>query len=177
MNQPAPALVVRGVSGCGKSTIGAALAARLGWTFQEGDDFHPPANVAKMRAGIPLDDADRAPWLAAIGGWIDALRAPGVVSCSALKRGYRDTLRDGRPQVWFLYLHVSRVELQHRVDTRHHQYMPALLLDSQLATLQAPAPEEPRMLTVDADGSIDATVTASLAALRGANLGAMRISP
>ena len=95
-----PMLVVMGVSGCGKSTVGAALAARLGWTYTEGDAFHPQANIAKMRAGKPLDDADRQPWLAAIARWMDTqaeMRHPGVIGCSSLKRTYRDFLREDRP--------------------------------------------------------------------------------
>lgn len=162
-------LVVMGVSGCGKSTVGAALAARLRWTYQEGDAFHPAANVTKMRAGIPLDDADRQPWLDAIAKWIDARYAaqtPGIVGCSALKRGYRDFLRDGRPQVWFVYLQVSRDELQCRVETRHHEYMPASLLGSQLATLEEPANDEPRCVAVDAADNVRTTVVAALQALR-----------
>lgn len=161
-------LVIMGVSGSGKSTIGGALAAQLGWRYTEGDDFHPPANVAKMRAGKPLDDADRQPWLAAIARWMDARvqsRRPGVIGCSALKRAYRDLLRAGRRQVWFLYLRVSRETLQQRVTTRHHAYMPASLLDSQLATLEEPGPDEPRCITLDADAGAAAIVEAALHAL------------
>lgn len=156
-------LVVMGVSGCGKSTLGAALAARLGWTYTEGDAFHPQANIAKMRAGKPLDDADRQPWLAAIARWMDTqaeMRHPGVIGCSSLKRTYRDFLREDRPQVWFLYLRVPRETLQRRLEARHHEYMPASLLDSQLATLEEPARGEPRTLIVEADGGLDATVDA-----------------
>lgn len=163
-----PILVIMGVSGSGKSTIGGALAAQLGWRYTEGDDFHPPANVAKMRAGKPLDDADRQPWLAAIARWMDAqvqLRKPGVIGCSALKRAYRDLLRAGRRQVWFLYLRVSRGTLQQRVTTRHHEYMPASLLDSQLATLEEPGRDEPRCITLDADAGAAAIVEAALHAL------------
>jgi carbohydrate kinase (thermoresistant glucokinase family) len=156
-------LVVMGVAGCGKSTIGRALAARLGWPYMEGDDFHPRANIAKMRAGNPLDDADRAPWLAAIADWMDAqanARRPGVIGCSALKRRYRDVLRESRPQVWFVYLRVPREILQRRLETRHHEYMPASLLDSQLATLEEPARDEARTITVDAGNGVDATMDA-----------------
>lgn len=156
-------LVVMGVSGCGKSTVGGALAARLGWTYSEGDAFHPRANVDKMRAGKPLDDADRQPWLAAIARWMDTQadsRRPGVIGCSSLKRAYRDFLREGRPQVWFLYLRVPRETLQRRLETRHHEYMPASLLDSQLATLEEPTHDEPRTVTVDAADGLDATVDA-----------------
>lgn len=168
-----PVLVVMGVSGCGKTTVGATLAKRLGWTYQEGDAFHPPANVEKLSSGRPLRDEDREPWLAAIAKWIDASRArhvPGIVGCSALKRIYRDFLRAGRPQVWFVYLRVPRKDLQRRVATRHHEYMPASLLDDQLRTLEEPAADEPRALTIDAAGSISSTVDAILRRLREANI-------
>lgn len=168
-----PVLVVMGVSGCGKTTVGATLAKRLGWNYQEGDAFHPPANVAKLRAGHPLHDEDREPWLAAIAEWIDAHRVqnrPGIVGCSALRRTYRDFLRAGRPQVWFVYLRVPHAELQRRVATRHHEYMPASLLDSQLRTLEEPTAEEPRTLTIDAVGTISSTVDAILRCLRETNI-------
>jgi gluconokinase len=168
-----PVLVVMGVSGCGKTTIGATLAKRLGWDYQEGDAFHPHANVAKLRAGHPLHDEDREPWLAAIAGWIDAHRVrnrPGIVGCSALKRSYRDFLRDGRPQSWFVYLRVPHGELQRRVATRHHEYMPASLLESQLRTLEEPTADEPRTLTIDAAGTIASTVDAILRRLRETNI-------
>lgn len=162
-------LVLMGVSGCGKTTVGKALAARLGWSYQEGDNFHPAANVAKMQVGIPLDDADRRPWLQAIAAWMDAqrdARRPGVLGCSALKRAYRDFLREGRPQVWFVYLRVAREELQGRVATRHHAYMPASLLGSQLAALQEPAGDESDTVTVDANGGVEPTVDAVVRAVR-----------
>ncbi len=157
----APAcVIVMGVTACGKSSVGEQLAARLGWPFLEGDTLHPPSNIARMRAGQPLDDADRAPWLAAIGAWIDARLAAGessVVACSALKRSYRDALRSGRPGVRFAWLRVGRAELQRRLQQRQHHFMPAALLDSQLDTLEPPQPDEPAIV-IDADGSIDATV-------------------
>lgn len=162
-------LVLMGVSGCGKTTVGKALAARLGWVYQEGDDFHPVANVEKMRAGVALDDADRVPWLAAIAAWMDAQAAAdlsAVIGCSALKRAYRDFLRAGRSQIRFVYLRVARDELRRRVATRHHAYMPASLLDSQLAALEEPASDEPDTVTVDADGDVGPTVTAVLRMLR-----------
>src|SRR5690348_10406072 len=168
-----PILVVMGVSGCGKSTVGAALAARLGWTYTEGDDFHPQANVDKMRAGKPLGDADRQPWLAAIARWMDSQadsQQPGVIGCSALKRRYRDFLRGDRPQVWFLYLRVPRGTLQRRLETRRHEYMPASLLDSQLATLEEPGHDEPRTITVDAGDALDATVDALMHHLHAAHV-------
>ena len=163
-----PLLVVMGVSGSGKTTVGRALAARLGWIYREGDDFHPPANVAKMRAGRPLDDADRAPWLDAIGRWMDAqaqARRPGVMACSALKRSYRERLRTGRPQVWFVYLRAPHAELERRVLARHHAYMPASLLHSQLETLEEPRPNEPRTVTLETGDTVEATAEAALDAL------------
>ncbi len=157
--QPA-AVVVMGVSGAGKTTVGKALASRLGWVFQEGDDFHPAANVAKMKAGIALDDADRAPWLTAIGAWIDGEADRGeacVVSCSALKRAYRDALRSGRPQVRFVYLRGARDVIAARIAGRHHAYFPAELLDSQFADLEEPTGET-GVITVDIGPSVDRLV-------------------
>jgi carbohydrate kinase (thermoresistant glucokinase family) len=156
-------IVFMGVSGSGKTTIGRQVADRIGWPFTEGDAFHPPANVAKMRAGVALDDADRAPWLAAIGSWIDqqiAAGERGVITCSALKRRYRDEVRDSREGVVFVYLKVSRAELERRVSSRHHEYMPASLLGSQLAALEEPAEDEPGIVTVAADGPIAEVVDA-----------------
>ena len=134
-----------GVSGSGKSTLGQALAERLGWPFQEGDDLHPPANIAKMHAGIPLVDADRAPWLAAIAAWIDgriAAGGGGVITCSALKAGYRRTLIDGRPDVRLVFLDGSPALITQRLGARTGHFMPAELLDSQFATLERPGPRE-----------------------------------
>ncbi len=140
-----PILVVMGVSGSGKTTIGALLAGRLGWPYAEADDFHPEANVAKMAAGRPLDDEDRAPWLALIAEWIaeqqDSGR-PGVVSCSALKRAYRDVLRGGRPGVLVVYLDGSRELIERRLVARHGHFMKAEMLDSQFAALEPPGPDE-----------------------------------
>jgi gluconokinase len=136
-------LIVMGVSGSGKSTIGGILAGRLGWPLAEGDDFHPPENVAKMAAGHPLDDADRGPWLARIREWMDAQESAGrsgIVTCSALKRRYRDVLRDG--EVTFVYLHGTREQLLARLTARQGHFMPASLLDSQLADLEPPEPDE-----------------------------------
>jgi gluconokinase len=136
-------VVVMGVSGAGKSTVAALLAERLGWDFAEGDRFHPAANVAKMAAGEPLSDADRRPWLAAIARWIDGELVAGrrgVVTCSALKRSYRDQLR--RPGVLFVYLEVPPAELARRLARRAGHFMPPSLLDSQLETLEPPGPDE-----------------------------------
>jgi len=138
-----------GVSGSGKSTVGGVLAGRLGWPLAEGDDFHPPENVAKMAAGHPLDDNDRGPWLARIREWMDAQESEGrsgIVTCSALKRRYRDVLRDG--EVTFVYLHGTREQLLARLTARQGHFMPASLLDSQLADLEPPDPDE-RAIRVD----------------------------
>ena len=143
----AEAVVVMGVSGCGKSGLGAALAEAQGWPFLEGDSVHPPANIARMRAGQPLTDADRAPWLAAIATWMgDHLRAGRsvVVACSALRRRYRDVLRQAGP-VRFILLQVPRDELDRRMRMREH-FMPPSLLDSQLATLEPPAADEDALI-------------------------------
>jgi gluconokinase len=137
-----PTIVVMGVSGSGKSHLGAALARACGMDFVEGDDLHPPANIAKMSAGIPLDDADRQPWLEAIAAAIATHRGQGVVvACSALRRSYRDVLRQADPALRLLYLHVPRDELARRMRERKH-FMPPALLDSQLAILEEPAADE-----------------------------------
>lgn len=137
-------IVVMGVSGSGKSTFGRALADALDWDFLEGDDMHPPSNIEKMRAGIALDDDDRRPWLDHIAFWISNKQSEGrhgVVSCSALKRAYRDRLRQPGTAVHFVYLHVERSELELRMRQRSH-FMPAALLDSQLQALEEPAGDE-----------------------------------
>lgn len=139
------ALIIMGVSGCGKSTVGEGLGERLGWPFRDGDSFHSPANVAKMHAGIPLTDEDRWPWLAAIASWIAELRAKGehgIVACSALKRVYRDALRDGHEDVRFVYLQGSKDLIASRLAARKDHFMPPSLLDSQFATLEPPGPDE-----------------------------------
>jgi gluconokinase len=141
-------LVLMGVSGSGKSTVAALLAGRLGWDFEEGDDLHPPANVAKMHAGHPLDDEDRKPWLAKVAEWItehtDAGR-PGIITCSALKRSYRDVLRG--EHVVFVYMAGTQEAIGARLASRHGHFMPTSLLDSQFATLEPPNPDE-RAITV-----------------------------
>ena len=145
-------LVIMGVSGCGKSTVAGVLAGRLGWAFEEGDDLHPAANVEKMAAGHPLTDDDRWPWLDLVRAWIDdelAAGASGIITCSALKRSYRDVLRG--PGVTFVYLHGSREVVSARLATRHGHFMPQSLLDSQFADLQPPGPDE-QAITVDISG-------------------------
>jgi ribose 5-phosphate isomerase A len=140
-----PILVIMGVSGAGKSTVAKELAARLGWPFEEGDWLHPEANVAKMHAGIGLTDADRQPWLEAVAAWIDGQRAkgrPGIITCSALKRSYRNIVIGDRPEVRLVYLRGSRVLIAERLAGRHEHFMPASLLQSQIDTLEEPGPDE-----------------------------------
>jgi gluconokinase/shikimate kinase len=132
-----------GVSGSGKSTVAALLAGRLGWDFEEGDDLHPPANIAKMAAGHPLDDEDRKPWLENVAAWIrehtDAGR-PGIITCSALEKRYRDVLRSDH--VIFVYLAGTHDEIARRLAARHGHFMPPSLLDSQFAILEPPGSDE-----------------------------------
>ena len=146
-------VVVMGVSGTGKTTIGPLLAARLGVPYAEGDDFHPQANIAKMSAGTSLDDADRWPWLDAIGAWAHGRAAlGGVVSCSALKRSYRDRLRAEAPGVVFVHLAGDRSLIEDRMSHRQGHFMPTALLDSQFATLQ-PLQEDEAGVVVNVSGS------------------------
>jgi carbohydrate kinase (thermoresistant glucokinase family) len=154
-----PILIVMGVSGSGKSTIAVAVAQALGWPFLEGDDLHPPANIAKMQSGQPLDDADRMPWLARIGDWIDARAQSGgaVITCSALKRSYRDLLAADRPQVLFVYLKLTQEVATRRAQSRQGHFMPASLVQSQFDTLEEPGRDEP-VLVVNADRSPAAIV-------------------
>ncbi|WP_285724730.1 gluconokinase [Psychromicrobium xiongbiense] len=138
-----PVLIVMGVSGSGKSTVAALLAGQLRWDYLEGDDLHPAENVAKMAAGVPLTDEDRWPWLETIADWIrdhERSQSPGVVTCSALKRRYRDVLR--LPNVKFVYLAGSHQEIADRLSARHGHFMPPALLDSQFAALEAPEDDE-----------------------------------
>jgi carbohydrate kinase (thermoresistant glucokinase family) len=147
-------VVVMGVSGSGKSTVAAPLAAALGCQFQEGDDLHPPENVEKMRSGTPLTDADRMPWLGKIAAEIDGWRARGecgVLTCSALKRSYRDIIIGDRHDVVLVYLKGSRELIHQRTVARHGHFMPVALLDSQFATLEEPTSDE-RPITVDVGG-------------------------
>ncbi|MBT2486808.1 MULTISPECIES: gluconokinase [unclassified Microbacterium] len=144
-----------GPSGSGKSTVGLALAERLGAAFVDGDDLHPPSNVAKMAAGIPLDDDDRMPWLALVG---ETLRASEriVVACSALKRSYRDAIRAGEPDAFFAELAVGRSVLAERVKLRSAHFMPASLLDSQLLTLEPLEPDERGIRVDESAGVVEA---------------------
>ena len=161
---PWPTIVVMGVSGSGKSHVGAALARACGVDFVEGDELHPAANIAKMSAGIPLDSADRQPWLEAIAAAIAQHRGKGVVvACSALRRAYRDVLRRADPASRLLYLRVPRDELARRLRERRH-FMPASLLDSQLATLEEPAADE-HAIVLDAGADLAATVAMATQAL------------
>lgn len=152
-------VVVMGVSGSGKSTVGAALARRMRVPFVDADTLHPAANVAKMAAGHPLDDDDRHPWLDTVGEWLAAHRDGGVVSCSALKRTYRDQLRAHCPGVEFLHLSGSAELLADRLAARTDHFMPAALLRSQLDTLEPLGSDEPGA-TVDAGRDVDAIVEA-----------------
>lgn len=159
-------IVVMGVSGSGKTTVGALLAEALGWRFIEGDAFHPEANVAKMSAGQPLDDADRKPWLEALAAQIardDAAGRSSVVGCSALKRAYRDILRGGSARVCFLHVHGDRDLLLARVSNRPDHFFPPALLDSQLATLEPLGPDENGVvvdIALDAPAQVRAARTA-----------------
>jgi len=138
-------IVLMGVSGSGKSTIGAALSQRLGWPFRDADSFHPPANIAKMSSGVPLNDDDRWPWLAAIAQWIDARCAagtPGIVSCSALKRAYRSRIVGGRESVRLVYLNGDMGLIAQRLQARRDHFMPPSLLESQFAALEEPGTDE-----------------------------------
>jgi gluconokinase len=149
-------VVIMGVSGCGKSSVGAGLAARLGLNYRDGDDLHPPENVAKMRVGMPLMDADRWPWLDRVGQVLLA-EAPVIVGCSALKRAYRDRIRTaaGGP-VTFVHLAGSQEVIAARMALRQGHYMPLSLLDSQFAALEPPAAAE--AITVSIDQPLEAIV-------------------
>ena len=154
------ALVVMGVSGSGKSTIAQKLAERLGWRYEDGDKFHPASNVAKMRAGHPLTDEDRRPWLQAIAGEIDRVCKAGeraVIACSALKHAYRDILVHGRSDVRIIFLKGAQALIAHRLAMRKGHFMPAGLLDSQFKTLEPPDQSE-RPVTVSIDASVETIV-------------------
>ena len=160
-------VIVAGASGSGKTTVGAMLAGRLGWRFADADDFHPAANIEKMRAGIPLTDQDRWPWLRAIAAWMDeriARGEPTVVTSSALKRSYRDMLLGGRPDARMVFLVVDREVLARRLAARHGHFFPEQLLGTQLADLEPPQPDERVISVVPADDPA-ATVTSIIAVL------------
>ncbi len=162
--------VITGVAGSGKSTVGRIVAAELGWPFAEGDDLHSEANVAKMRAGIPLTDADRSPWLDEIAAWIgerSAAGTGGVITCSALRRRYRDRLRAGNSDVYFVCLTAGHDELAARLTERRGHFMPASLLESQLADFEALEPDEPGD-TVDASEPAQRTAATVLGILESA---------
>lgn len=144
-------LVLMGVAGCGKTTVAATLAARSGWPFAEGDALHPQANIEKMAAGRPLTDEDRRPWLARVADWIDErldAGESGIVTCSALKRSYRDLVNRRGTGVAFVYLAGSKETVAARLAARQGHFMPPSLLESQLAALEEPGPDEP-VLRVD----------------------------
>jgi len=152
-------VVMMGVSASGKTSVGEALAGRLGWIFKEGDELHPQANIDKMKSGHPLTDADRAPWLDAVAAWVAARVDAGddsVISCSALKRRYRDRLRLADPALSLVLLDPDRQTLRHRMAGRAHHYMPASLLDSQLATLECPGPDEKALVLPGTNGAVQA---------------------
>jgi gluconokinase len=161
-------IVVMGVSGSGKTSAALELTRQLGWVFIEGDDLHPEANVAKMAAGIPLDDEDRWPWLQRIAELIAEHEAGGtsiVLTCSALKRSFRDLLRDGHPSVWFAHVDVTREVLAERLAQRKGHFMPPSLLDSQLATLERLGEDEPGDV-ISGDAPLPETVAELLEDLR-----------
>ena len=170
-DSPAPAtttIVVMGVSGSGKTSVAAELTRQLGWEYIEGDELHPAENVAKMAAGTPLDDDDRWPWLRRIAAVVGEHEAAGtslVLTCSALKRTYRDLLREGHPSVWFAHVDVDPDVLAERLAKRQNHYMPPSLLDSQLATLQRLGTDEPGAV-IPGDGPLERTVAELLADLR-----------
>lgn len=158
-------VVVMGVAGTGKTTIGPLLADRLGVPYAEGDQFHPEANIRKMSSGVPLDDADREPWLDAIGAWAHGrARLGGVVSCSALKRSYRDRLRAAAPGLVFVHLTGDREVVERRIADRRGHFLPTALLDSQFATLEPLDRDEPGV-AVDVSGTPEEIIERAVAAL------------
>lgn len=161
-----PHVVVMGVAGCGKSAVGERLAALLGLPLVEGDDFHPPGNIAKMRQGLALDDADRAGWLLRLAGELAARPQGAVLTCSALKRAYRQTLRTGGTDVRFLHLALTPEEAGRRVAGRQDHFYPPSLVASQFAALEDPS-GEPGVLAVDATQPVDAIAGRACAWLGG----------
>jgi gluconokinase len=149
-------VILAGVSGSGKSVVGMVLAARLGWVFEDSDALHTTTDIAKMRSGVPLTDADRWPWLHVVAAWIDRRIAAGgsaVIACSALKRSYRDFLRENRPAVEIVLLDVDQATLMTRLTARRGHFFPARLLQSQLADLELPSPAEPATVVVPVTGT------------------------
>lgn len=160
-----PVLVVMGVSGSGKTTVGRSLAARTGWGFLDADDLHSPDAVARMAAGTPLTDADRWPWLARVADWIAAryrLGEPGVVACSALKRAYRDLLRQADPDLRFVYLRATPDQIAERLSRRDHHFFPPVLAAAQFTDLEEPGVDESTIIVPlgqTPDASVDAILT------------------
>jgi carbohydrate kinase (thermoresistant glucokinase family) len=166
-------LIIMGVSGAGKTTIARLLAKQLGWPFRDADEFHPRANVEKMKSGIPLDDEDRKPWLVAIAAFIDAERSCGahaIVTCSALKRAYRDVIAGERPDVRLVFLKGDKELIQSRLAKRHGHFMPPALLQSQFDALEEPGSDEnPITVSIDAaPGEIAEEIMARLGLEAGA---------
>ena len=158
-------VIIAGVSGSGKSTVGAMLAGRLGWAFEDGDSLHPAANIEKMSHGVPLTDEDRGPWLRAIGEWMDAQARAGqsaVIACSALKRAYRETLLAGRQDVQIAFLTVDHDVVAHRLAVRHAHFFDRRLLDSQFADLEPSAPDEQFVAAVPASSGGPANVVSEI---------------
>jgi gluconokinase len=158
-----------GVSGSGKTTVARGVAERLGWVFAEGDDFHPAASVEKMRAGEPLTDDDRDPWLRDLAEWIgarEAARDNAILTCSALKRAYRDVLAAGHPSVRFVHVTAAAETIRRRVEDRRGHYMPASLLGSQLAALEPLQSDEPG-ITLPGDATVAEVVDELMARLDG----------
>ncbi|MBW3068438.1 gluconokinase [Actinomyces sp. 594] len=170
MNQPVEHLVIMGVAGCGKTTAAANLHRALGWPVAEADDFHPQANIDKMSSGIPLDDDDRRPWLESLRDWMSEQAASGtktIVTCSALKRAYRDLLSQADGRVFFIHLVAEQEELRERMERRAGHFMPPALLPSQFATLE-PLEDDEDGVTVVSRATPEATFEAILAALEAA---------
>ena len=165
--------IVGGVSGSGKTTVGALLAGKLRWEFADADDFHPEANIAKMHAGIPLTDEDRRPWLLGIAAWMDEQAAAGrsaVVTCSALHQWHRDLLMGGRPWTRLIFLTLDRETLLRRLASRQGHFFPEQLLDSQLQTVQVPRPDE-RTLVIMPTGTPPETASEAVSWLTQAGAG------
>ncbi|WP_420861592.1 gluconokinase [Algirhabdus cladophorae] len=159
--------VIMGVAGCGKSSVGQAVAKNIGARFIDGDDLHPPANIQKMSEGTPLTDEDRAPWLAAVGDTLGRETPPTIIACSALKRDYRDIIRDhAKADVTFLHLTGARAVIEARMSAREGHFMPVSLLDSQFATLEQLAADELHFLA-DIDQNFEEVVGTFTSQIRG----------